>query len=257
MRRKIIAGNWKMNKNAADAAALAQELAVQIRTNPHPKVDTVIAPAFPFLASCTQAISGVPGLHVAAQNCHWEKEGAFTGEVSVDMIASTGATHVIIGHSERRILFGENDEMIFNKLKAVLAAGLIPILCVGETLEQRRNHQQAIVVAEQLEKTICKLNYKQEEKIIIAYEPVWAIGTGMTASPEQAQEMHAVIRNTVSLKFGHAHSETQSILYGGSCNPSNAASLFACADVDGALIGGASLKSNDFIAIRNAMLNTL
>ena len=257
MRRKIIAGNWKMNKNAADAAALAQELAVQIRMSPHEGIDTIIAPAFPFLQQCARNINGAPGLHVAAQNCHWENEGAFTGEVSVPMIASTGATHVIIGHSERRALFGETDTMILAKLKAILAEGLTPILCVGETLEQRKNHQQTIVVAEQLENTICKLNYSQEEKIIIAYEPVWAIGTGLTATPEQAQEMHLVIRNIIANRFGHAHGDAHTILYGGSCNPANAASLFACSDVDGALIGGASLKSNDFISIRNSMIAKL
>ena len=257
MRRKVIAGNWKMNKNATEAILLAIEIADQVAHSPHDKIDTIISPASTFLFQCCEIAKKVAGLSVAAQNCHWEKEGAFTGEVSLPMIASTGARYVIIGHSERRAIFGETNEMILLKLKAILAEGLIPILCVGETREQRNNHQQTSIVAEQLETTMCKLNYQQEEKVIVAYEPVWAIGTGLTATPEQAQEMHVVIRNVISNRFGHAHGKTQSILYGGSCNPTNAASLFACQDVDGALIGGASLKSEDFMAIRNCMINSL
>ncbi|HTF06030.1 MAG TPA: triose-phosphate isomerase, partial [Bacteroidia bacterium] len=222
MRRKIIAGNWKMNKTATEASALAQELAVQVRMAPDSRVETIIAPAFPFLLQCARNVNGVPGLHVAAQNCHWENEGAFTGEVSLPMIASTGATHVIVGHSERRTLFGETNAILQAKLSAVLAHGLTPIFCVGETLEERNNHQQAVVIADQMENTVCKLSNKLLERIIIAYEPVWAIGTGLTATPEQAQEMHAVIRNMIANKYGHAAAEQVPILYGGSCNPSNA-----------------------------------
>ncbi len=257
MRRKIIAGNWKMNKNATEASALAQELAVQIRMAPHEKLDTIIAPAFPFLLQCARNVNGVPGLSVAAQNCHWATNGAYTGEVSAAMIATTGAKYVIIGHSERRVQYAESNATLLNKIRAVLSEGLTPIFCVGESLDERNNHKQAVVVGEQLETTICQLSYKQEEKIIIAYEPVWAIGTGMTATPQQIQEMHCVIRNLISNKFGHAHGETISILYGGSCTPANAASIFACSDVDGALIGGASLKSNDFMAIRSSMVEIL
>lgn len=257
MRRKIIAGNWKMNKTANDAAALAQELAVQVRMTPHNAIDTIIAPAFPFLAQCARNINGVPGLFVAAQNCSQHAEGAYTGEVSIPMIASCGATHVIIGHSERRMHYGETDAHINDKLHAILAAGLTPILCCGETLEERNNHEQTVVIARQIESTVFSLSNEQLKKTIIAYEPVWAIGTGVTASPEQAQEMHAIIRNLIANRYGHVLAETVSILYGGSCNPTNAAGLFACADVDGGLIGGASLKANDFMAIRNAMIKHL
>lgn len=257
MRKKIIAGNWKMNKTAQEAAALAQELAVHVQMNPHPKVDTLIAPPFPFLQSCVRSVSEIPGFHVAAQNCHQEKSGAFTGEVSAAMIASLGVTHVIIGHSERRTLFGESNETLKAKLNAAIEQNLIPVFCVGETLEERNNHRQVLVIEEQLQHTVCQLDYAHLRQIVIAYEPVWAIGTGLTATPEQAQEMHVIIRNIISKSFGHGSAEIIPILYGGSCNPKNAASLFACEDVDGALIGGASLNANDFISIRNAMIKNL
>lgn len=257
MRRKIIAGNWKMNKTADEAAALTQELAVQIRMSPHEKIDTIIAPAFPFLTQCARNINGVPGLHLAAQNCSEHAAGAYTGEVSVGMISSCGATHVIIGHSERRAYFGETDEVLNTKLHIALTAGLTPIFCVGETLQERNNHEQAVVISRQIESSICTLSNENLRRTIIAYEPVWAIGTGVNASPLQAQEMHALIRNIIANKYGHALAETISILYGGSCNPANAAGLFACEDVDGGLIGGASLKASDFMAIRNAMITTL
>lgn len=254
MRRKIIAGNWKMNKTADDAASLTQELAVQVRMHPHEKVDTIIAPAFPFLSQCSRNVNGVGGLFVAAQNCNASAEGAFTGEVSIPMLQSCGITHVIIGHSERRALYGETDASVNDKLHAILSAGLTPILCCGETLMERKNHEQSIVIARQIESTIYTLSNEQVKKTIIVYEPVWAIGTGLTATPEQAQEMHAIIRNMIANRYGHVVSECVSILYGGSCNPANATGLFACNDVDGGLIGGASLKPADFIAIRNAMI---
>ncbi len=257
MRRKIIAGNWKMNKTANDAVALAQELAVQVRMTPHDRIDTILAPAYPFLATCSRSINGVPGLHLAAQNCSTHAEGAFTGEVSVPMLASCGVTHIIVGHSERRILFGETDAVLNQKLHAVLNAGLSPIFCVGETQQERNNHEQSVVISRQIESTICTLSNESLKKTIIAYEPVWAIGTGVTATPHQAQEMHAIIRNIIANRYGHSISETVSILYGGSCTPENAATLFACEDVDGGLIGGASLKSADIMAIRNAMINQL
>lgn len=257
MRRKIIAGNWKMNKTANDAAALAQELAVQVRMNPHPKIDTIIAPSFPFLAQCSRNVNGVPGLFIAAQNCHAAPEGAYTGEVSISMVKSCGTTHVIIGHSERRTRYAETDILINEKLHAILNAGLTPILCCGETLEERKNHQQSLVIARQIETTLYTLSNEQVKKTIIAYEPVWAIGTGLTATPEQAQEMHAIIRNMIANRYGHVVSEAVSIIYGGSCNPTNAAGLFDCSDVDGALIGAASLKASDFMAIRSAMITHL
>lgn len=257
MRRKIIAGNWKMNKNASEATALAQELAVQVRLQPNERIETIIAPAFPFLVSCARSINGVPGLHLAAQNCYSENAGAFTGEVSVPMLVSAGATHVIIGHSERRTLFGETDVLLHDKLWAALKGGITPIFCIGETLAERKNHDQASVIERQLNNTICQLSNENLHRVVIAYEPVWAIGTGLTATPVQAQEMHAMIRNCIANHYGHSVAETIPLLYGGSLNPSNAAGLFECPDVDGGLIGGASLKANDFIAIRNAMINAL
>lgn len=257
MRKKIIAGNWKMNKTANDAAALAQEIAMQVRMAPHEKVVTIIAPSFPFLTACSRNINGVPGLHLAAQNCSQHEAGAYTGEVSLEMLKSCGVTHVIVGHSERRTLYGETDAMLHDKLHAVLHAGLTPIFCLGETLEERNNHEQAVVIERQMQAAVHKLSNENLKKTIIAYEPVWAIGTGLTATPHQAQEMHALIRTSISYIYGHALAETISILYGGSLNPGNATGLFDCPDVDGGLIGGASLKAADFMAIRNAMISHL
>jgi triosephosphate isomerase (TIM) len=257
MRKKIIAGNWKMNKTYGEALLLANEVSDHVSKNNHPSLLTIIAPPFPFLTAVSRATDGTAGIAVAAQNCHTENAGAFTGEVSVPMIISCGAQYVIIGHSERRQYFGETDEMLLAKLRMALANGLKPIFCIGESLKERESGKHFETVATQLRNTVLKFDPTYLLQTIIAYEPVWAIGTGLTATPEQAQEMHAYIRKTLSDQFGAPAAGSVSILYGGSCNAANAAQLFSCADVDGGLIGGASLNALDFSAIRKAMVENL
>ena len=197
-------------------------------------------------------IKSYNNLFLAAQNAHQETAGAFTGEVSPEMLNDIGCTYVILGHSERRQYFGEDNELLLAKLRRSLAAGLLPIYCVGETLEEREAGNVEKVIGEQLEEAILQLPTELFRKCVIAYEPVWAIGTGKTASPEQAQEVHALIRNTVAGKFGEEVAQNTSILYGGSVKPGNAKELFGQPDIDGGLIGGASLKAADFAAICNA-----
>lgn len=257
MRLKIIAGNWKMNKTYGEALMLATEVAYDAGKAHHQRLLTILAPPFPFLSAVSRSIEGTDGLAVAGQNCHFEESGAFTGEVSVPMIISAGARFVIIGHSERRNIFGETDEMLLKKINAAISHGLKPIFCIGETQAQRNSGKHFDTIKEQLEKTIFQLSEFSFLEVVIAYEPVWAIGTGLTATAAQAQEMHAYIRNCIATKFNTKLAGETTILYGGSCNPSNAAELFACKDVDGGLIGGASLNMEDFSAIRNAMLKHL
>lgn len=257
MRKKIVAGNWKMNNSYAEAVALAADIKTALQQHNNSPVITILAPPFPFLSEVNNCIENAATVFTAAQNCHHENSGAFTGEVSAAMIKSTGATHVIIGHSERRQYFAETAEQLYKKLVLSLAGGLTPIFCIGETLEQRNSGRHFETVAGQLNDVAFRLDETDFSKLIIAYEPVWAIGTGVTASPEQAQEMHAFIRKTIAGKFGENTSAAASILYGGSCNATNAASLFALPDVDGGLIGGASLKAADFLAIHKAMRDTL
>jgi triosephosphate isomerase len=257
MRLKIIAGNWKMNKTYGEALMLATEVAYDAGKAHHQRLLTVLAPPYPFISAVSRSIEGTDGLAVAAQNCHYEETGAFTGEVSVPMIISAGARFVIIGHSERRSYFKESNEMLLKKVNAAISHGLKPIFCIGETAEQRNAGKHFDTIKEQLEETIFQLSEFSFLEIIIAYEPVWAIGTGVNATAEQAQEMHAFIRNAIATKFNTKLADAVSILYGGSCNPANAAELFACADVDGGLIGGASLNTEDFSAVRNAMIRHL
>ena len=257
MRKKIIAGNWKMNKTYGEALMLATEVADAVSRDNHPDLLTVLAPAFPFLTAVSRAVDGTEGIEIAAQNCHTETSGAFTGEVSIPMIISCGAHFVIIGHSERRQFFGESDEQLLGKLKIALQSGIRPIFCIGETLHQRKDLKHFEVIENQLKNTLFHFDEMAIAKTIIAYEPVWAIGTGVNASPEQAQEIHAFIRKTIAAKYGERIAEIVPILYGGSCNSKNAAALFACEDVDGGLIGGASLKIEDFVAIRKEMVNSL
>jgi triosephosphate isomerase len=257
MRLKIIAGNWKMNKTYGEALMLATEVAYDAGKAHHQRLLTVLAPPYPFISAVSRSIEGTDGLAVAAQNCHYEEAGAFTGEVSVPMIISAGARFVIIGHSERRSYFKETNEMLLKKVNAAISHGLKPIFCIGETAEQRNAGKHFDTIKEQLEETVFQLSEFSFLEIIIAYEPVWAIGTGVNATAEQAQEMHAFIRNAIATKFNTKLADTVSILYGGSCNPANAAELFACADVDGGLIGGASLNTEDFSAVRNAMIRHL
>lgn len=248
-RQKIVAGNWKMNLNFQEGRDLANEI---IRNIGPSDILTILCPPFIHLNHLSVLTNGISNLEVGAQNCHSEKAGAFTGEISAGMIKSTGAGFVIVGHSERREYFQENDALLANKVIAVLENGLRPIFCCGEKLEIREAGTQEALVQEQIEKGLFHLDSEAIKKLVIAYEPVWAIGTGKTASSQQAQEMHHFIRSLVSNKYGPEIAEAISILYGGSCKPDNAAEIFSQPDVDGGLIGGASLKAADFIAIVQA-----
>ncbi|MBQ4280311.1 MAG: triose-phosphate isomerase [Rikenellaceae bacterium] len=246
MRKKIVAGNWKMNTTPAEGVELAKGI-VALKGEVCPSVSFIVAPPFTHLTEVMNVIKG-SGIALAAQNCAAEAKGAYTGEVSARMIASIGAEYVILGHSERREYYGETSETLNKKMVQVFENGLSPIYCVGEKLEEREAGKHFDVVRAQIEEVIFKLTPEQFEKTVIAYEPVWAIGTGKTATADQAQEIHAFIRGVLAEKFG-AKAENTAILYGGSAKPSNAAELFAKADVDGGLIGGASRVAADFIAI--------
>lgn len=245
MRKKIVAGNWKMNTTVAEGEALAAEVVAKAADLKGALL--VVAPPFTHLCNVAAKLKGST-VALSAQNCAAEESGAYTGEVSAKMVASTGAQYCILGHSERREYYGETSETLNKKLAQSLKNGLIPIFCVGEVLAERESNRYFEVVKTQLEETVCKLSESDFEKIVIAYEPVWAIGTGKTASPEQAQEIHAFIRKTLADKFG-AKAANTSILYGGSCKPSNAKEIFSKPDVDGGLIGGAALAAADFVAI--------
>lgn len=250
MRKNVVAGNWKMNKNLQEGVALASELK-GLLNGVKVKCDVVIAPPLTHVASVVDAVKGsIVG--VAAQNCADKEKGAYTGEVSAEMIQSTGAQYVIIGHSERREYYGETNEIIKNKITLALQNGLTPIVCFGEVLAQREAGKHFEVVKSQVEEAMFGFSAEDFGKMILAYEPVWAIGTGKTASAEQAQEIHAFVRGIIVEKFGKQVADDCTILYGGSCNPSNAKELFSNPDVDGGLIGGASLKAADFMAIIQA-----
>lgn len=256
MRKKIIAGNWKMNKTLSDAQSLLIALNEELKTVVlPPDVDVYICPPFPYLEKLQQTLRLLDNttLKVGAQNCHYEDWGAFTGEVSAAMLKSLDIQRVIIGHSERRQYFNETDEVVKAKTQAALNHQLQVIFCCGENLEQREANKHFQVVAAQLQNALFHLSSEQFAHIIIAYEPVWAIGTGKTATPEQAQEMHTYIRQLLAEKYGTILADETTILYGGSCNAANAHELFANADVDGGLIGGASLKTTDFVAIIKAI----
>ena len=248
MRQKIVAGNWKMNKSLQEGIELAKAVNSKVTDN---GVDVILCTPFIHLADVVKVVN-TPNLFVGAQNCADKVSGAYTGEVSVEMIKSTGATHVILGHSERRAYYGETDAILAEKTKLALAAGLTPIFCIGEVLEEREAGKHFDVVKSQLDNGVFGLSADDFGKIVLAYEPVWAIGTGKTASPEQAQEIHKVIRDHIAAKYGQAVADDTSILYGGSCKASNAAELFANPDVDGGLIGGASLSADDFMGIVTA-----
>lgn len=248
MRKNIVAGNWKMNKTLQEGVALATELKSIVK---NPNCDVIVGTPFIHLATVTELLKGSP-IAVAAENCADHASGAYTGEVSAAMVKSTGASYVIIGHSERRAYYGETYAILKEKVQLALANGLRPIFCVGEVKEEREAGRQNEVVKAQLEGSLFGLTAEEFAKVVIAYEPVWAIGTGLTATPEQAQEMHSHIRGLVAAKYGREIADGCSILYGGSCNAKNAASLFANPDIDGGLIGGASLKAEDFKAIIDA-----
>jgi triosephosphate isomerase len=253
MRQKIVAGNWKMNKTLDEAYDLVHNLIDMLTDDVLGDTDVIIAPPSIILPDVVEELWDVDYISVAAQNCHHKTHGAFTGEVSAGMIASLEADAVIVGHSERRQYFGETDAMIAEKINRCLEQDLIPIYCCGETLEQRKAGQHFEVVSGQIQEALFHLNEDEITEVVIAYEPVWAIGTGETATPAQAQEIHAHIRHQIAQKFGDAIANETSILYGGSCNPGNAVEIFSQPDVDGGLIGGASLKADDFTAIVQAM----
>lgn len=248
MRRKIVAGNWKMNYGLIQTETLISELKQQVKIS---KAEVIIAPAFTNLWHAFESLRTSP-IEVAAQNMHFAEEGAYTGEVSAGMLKSIGVQTVILGHSERRAYFNETDEALAKKVDAALKNEMQIIFCFGEELSDRKSNNQETVVASQIRNALFHLEASSFHNIILAYEPVWAIGTGETASPEQAQEMHAFIRNTFNTKYGEEVANNISILYGGSVKPNNAQEIFAKPDVDGGLIGGASLKAKDFFAIVNA-----
>lgn len=249
MRKKIVAGNWKMNKTLDEGLKLASEIVNMVQDESKGGVDVVLIPPFVHLNSVQKLVSGSAQIALGAQNCSEQEEGAYTGDISAAMLTSVGTKYVLVGHSERREYHQESDELLAKKIEVALKHGLTPIFCCGEPLEVREADGQASYVTEQLTNSLFGLSKEDFGKVVIAYEPIWAIGTGKTASTEQAQEMHAVIRKHIAGKYGEEVAQQTSILYGGSCNPTNAPELFACADVDGGLIGGASLKSRSFVDI--------
>ncbi|SDX21701.1 triose-phosphate isomerase [Flavobacterium degerlachei] len=250
MRKKIVAGNWKMNKNAEQTEDLLNELIEKMPTETD--VQVIVAPTFVNLASAVDHLEFI-NIDVAAQNVHQAESGAFTGEISADMLKSVGVDIVILGHSERRAIFNETDALIANKVSTALEHDMTVIFCFGEELKDRQSKNHFNVVENQLRDGLFHIEAKDWAYIVLAYEPVWAIGTGETASPEQVQEMHEFIRETVRKNFGADIADNVSILYGGSVKPDNAKEIFSNPDVDGGLIGGAALKSDDFIAIVNAI----
>lgn len=247
MRKKIVAGNWKMNKTLHEAETLVEM--IKTKVNEFDDVIKIIIPPFPFLPAVKSKLLHKSNFYIGAQNCHTNASGAFTGEVSASMLASVGCQYVLVGHSERRQYFKEKEADFVLKIKEALANNLQPIFCVGETIHERKTDNYFKVITEQLTTVLEKFTEAEFSKFIIAYEPVWAIGTGETATPAQAQEIHEFIRTVIAGMYSSQTAESTSILYGGSCNPQNAQELFACKDVDGGLIGGASLKADDFCKI--------
>ena len=254
MRKKIVAGNWKMNKTLQEGIELAKEVNDKVKTAHADKVTVVIGTPFIHLSEVSKTVNPA-SIAVAAQNCATETSGAYTGEVSAAMVASTGAKYIILGHSERRSYYGETDEILVKKVERALENKLEIIFCVGEVLAEREADKHFEVVKSQLTNGLFNLPAEQFAHITVAYEPVWAIGTGKTATSAQAEEMHAFIRKTIAEKYNQQVADNTSILYGGSCNAKNADELFSQPDVDGGLIGGASLKADDFLAIITARQN--
>ncbi|MBM4160272.1 MAG: triose-phosphate isomerase [Ignavibacteria bacterium] len=252
MRNKVIAGNWKMNKDVHQTEDLINGLknALDFELK---NVTVVVCPPFTSLETAVRLIKGTPML-LGAQNMYFEDEGAFTGEVSAKMLQAVGCQYVILGHSERRQLFRETDDFINKKVKKALAAGIIPIVCVGETLEEREKNITHQIVSSQVKGVLKDVSASDTERVIIAYEPVWAIGTGRNATPQQAEEVHLLIRELISVLYGPATAERLIIQYGGSVKPDNAGDLLAQPDIDGALVGGACLKADSFAAIIKAAI---
>ena len=249
MRKKIVAGNWKMNTLPQEGVALAKGVAAG-KGEVCDSVNFIVCPPFTHLQSVVETLKGT-NIAVGAQDCATEIKGAYTGEVSAEMIAALGCEYVILGHSERRQYYGETSETLNKKMARAYENNLIPIYCVGENLEEREANRHFEVCKQQLEEVVFNLTEEQFKKLVIAYEPVWAIGTGKTATAEQAEEIHAYIREVLRSKFGAAAEEC-AILYGGSCKPSNAGEIFSKENVDGGLIGGAALKAEDFLGIGKA-----
>jgi len=254
MRKKIVAGNWKMNTDISIGHELFQEVNKYCNTIDLQGLSVIIAPPFTHLTNLGKTESRC--ILLAAQNCSDKANGAFTGEISTNMIASSGANYVIIGHSERRKYFGETNEILKDKINLAIDSNLQPIYCCGETIDERQQGIHMNTITNQIEKVLYDLGSNHIGKVIVAYEPIWAIGTGETATKEQAQEMHAFIRSLINQQFGEELSNILPIIYGGSCNSQNASELFAMKDVDGGLIGGASLKANDFIDIIDALIKS-
>jgi len=247
MRTPIIAGNWKMNKTPSEAAELIKELIPLVKDA---KCDVVICPTYVCLATAIEAVKGT-NIHIGAQNVHWEKNGAFTGEISADMLKELGVEYVIIGHSERRQYFGETDETVNKRALFAYKNGLTPIICVGETLQEREQGIALSLVADQTVAALKNFTAEEVASLVIAYEPVWAIGTGKTATKDDANEVIMHIRSTIRNCFGDTAADGVRIQYGGSMNPANAAELMAMSDIDGGLIGGASLKAENFSKVVN------
>ncbi len=247
MRKTVIAGNWKMNNDLKESEKLIVELKNLLK-NEKPNCDVIVCPPFTSLSEASKLVSG-SSIKLGAQNMHFEENGAFTGEISASMLKSVGCEYVILGHSERRHIFGESDEVINKKIKKALAAGLKPIFCIGELLEERENGTTNDVVKRQVLKGLDGISADDMKNIIVAYEPVWAIGTGKTASPAQAQEVHEFIRDLIEIDYSLEVANDLVIQYGGSVKPDNAKELLSQKDIDGALVGGACLKADSFLGI--------
>jgi len=252
MRKKIVAGNWKMNMDLAEGLKLASSIDKYFNEKPSNKATVILCTPFIHLAGAHEILKHGK-VALGAQNCASEASGAYTGEISAWMVRSTGAEYVIIGHSERRSYYNEDDKTLNKKTLLAINSGLKVIFCCGEVLKEREDKKHFMIVKRQLEEGLFPLSVEQMDKIVLAYEPVWAIGTGLTASPEQAQEMHKYIRDLVREKYGNDCAKKLPVIYGGSCKPSNAAEIFSKPDVDGGLIGGAALKKEDFTAIVEAV----
>jgi len=249
MRKNIVAGNWKMNLGYEDGLSLFSEIVNMVKDEVVGDQEVIVCSPFIHLSSLSKLSNGVSNVHIGAQNLHQADTGAYTGEVSGSQLKSAGVTHVILGHSERRAYFGETNALLAEKVDAALKNELKPIFCIGETKEERESGEFFAILSKQLQEGVFHLDQAAFANVIIAYEPVWAIGTGLTASPEQAQEVHAYIREQIANQYDQSLADDTSILYGGSANPGNAQSLFSQKDIDGGLIGGASLKSRDFLEI--------
>ncbi len=252
MRKQIAAANWKMNKTLQEGKQLLNEI-ISTDIKPSQHQDVIFAVPFPYLISAADIIAGRSNIHIAAQNCYHKSAGAYTGEVSVDMLSSISINYCLVGHSERRELFGETNDMLAEKVNLCLSKSITPVFCCGEPLSIRDSNTQDQFVAIQLNESLFHLSKDDIQRVVIAYEPIWAIGTGRTASAAQAQEMHANIRAVIAKKYGNEVADSISILYGGSVKGSNAAELFGQPDVDGGLVGGASLVASEFVQIIKAL----